>query len=44
MIVTGHPLSDEEKARLNEHALAVLAKGDEALSGLRGWLDQLGGG
>jgi signal transduction histidine kinase/CheY-like chemotaxis protein len=41
LVVTGHALSDEEKARLNEHALAVLAKGDEALSGLRGWLEQI---
>jgi signal transduction histidine kinase/CheY-like chemotaxis protein len=41
LVVTGHALSDEEKARLNEHALAVLAKGDEALSGLRSWLEQI---
>jgi CheY-like chemotaxis protein len=38
VVVTGHTLDEMAKARLNEHALDVLAKGDEAVASLREWL------
>ena len=41
LVVTGQNLDDAAKARLNEQALALLSKGDEALDGLRDWLGQL---
>jgi CheY-like chemotaxis protein len=41
LVITGQNLDDSAKARLNEHALALLAKGDEAMDGLREWLGQL---
>lgn len=42
LVVTGHALTDEDKARLNDHVVGVLAKGDEALDGLRAWLARIG--
>ncbi len=41
VVVTGHSLTADEKHRLNAHALTVIAKGDEALDGLRTWLCQI---
>jgi signal transduction histidine kinase/DNA-binding response OmpR family regulator len=41
VVVTGHALTADEKQRLNAHALTVIAKGDEALDGLRTWLRQI---
>ncbi|HXG40380.1 MAG TPA: response regulator, partial [Candidatus Limnocylindrales bacterium] len=38
LVVTGQTLTDEDKARLNHRVVGVLAKGDEALEGLRSWL------
>ena len=43
LVITGHEFSDAQKERLNGQVLAVLAKGDEALSALRAWLDRVSG-
>ena len=38
LILTGHELSDAEKARLNGKILGVVTKGESAKEGLRAWL------
>ncbi len=41
IVVTGRLLSEEDKERLNGRVQAVLAKGEDAVNGLRDWLDQI---
>ncbi len=41
LVLTAHPLSDAEKARLNGGIVGVIEKGDDAVEGLRRWLGRL---
>jgi CheY-like chemotaxis protein len=38
LILTAHELSATDKARLGNHILGIVAKGPEAVAGLRDWL------
>ena len=38
LILTAHMVTDADKARLNGDILGIIAKGADAVSGLRGWL------
>ena len=38
LILTAHPLTDAEKARLNGKILGIVDKGEDAAAGLRRWL------
>lgn len=41
LVLTAHPLSDAEKARLNGQILGIVDKGDDGAVGLRRWLARL---
>jgi CheY-like chemotaxis protein/anti-sigma regulatory factor (Ser/Thr protein kinase) len=42
LILTAHDLSEAEKERLNGHIVGIVRKGDDAATGLRAWLAQVG--